>query len=196
MLMLVSGSAGASRLSLTEGEYDMSWAGLEFRNNLGAPPLVCPTTLSGRFERRTFSKVAGSQIGVVERVSINASERTTGTCRGGEITILTESLPWHINYHAFFGTLPSIRDVRVDIVNAAFRINMEGVATCLIRSEASEPFVAFIATAPESASGPASAFGTIRAGDGTCAPLGIVVSLAGQGPFENRHAGGFTISLI
>jgi len=194
--MLVAGSAGASRFSLTEGEYDMSWAGLEFRNNLGAPPLVCPTTFSGRFESRTFAKVAGAQIGVVERVSINASERTTGSCRGGEITILTESLPWKIDYHGFFGTLPSIRDVQVNIVNAAFRINMEGVATCLIRTEASEPFVAFIATAPESASGPASASGSILASDATCRPLGIRVSLAGQGPFENRHAGGFTISLI
>ena len=196
LLMLVAGAAGARNLSMTEGEFQIQWAGLEFRNNLGAPPLVCPATLSGRFHNRTFSKVSGSLIGFVENVSIFQNGRTTSVCRGGEVTILTESLPWHVTYGGFFGTLPNIRNVRVNILGAAFRINMEGVATCLIRTEASEPFVGFIATAPESASGPLSASGRILASDATCRPLGIRVELAGQGPFENRHAGGFTIRLI
>ncbi len=196
LLMLVAGSVGARNLSLTESEFQIQWAGLEFRNNIAAPPLVCPATLSGRFHARTFAKVSGALIGVVDNVSIFRNGRTTERCRGGGITILTESLPWHVTYGGFFGTLPSIRSVRVNIIGAAFRIEWEELATCLIRTSASEPFVGFIATAPESASGPLSASGTILAADGICGPLGIKTSLAGQGPFENRHAGGFTIRLI
>lgn len=198
LLVIFAGNAGASRLSMSEGEFTISWAGLEFRNNVAAPPLVCPVTMSGRFERRTFAKVSGTQIGVVENVSVFRSGRTTEICRGGEITLLTETLPWHVTYGGFFGTLPRITDVRVNLVNTAFRIDMEGAATCLIRTTASEPFIGFIAVSPENSglSGPLSASGSIPAGDSTCALLGIRVSLAGQGLFENRHAGGFTITLI
>ena len=54
----------------------------------------------------------------------------------------TETLPWHVRYESFAGTLPSIASVRVQIVGLTLTFDPTGIfPNCRLRSEASHPFV-------------------------------------------------------
>jgi hypothetical protein len=70
----------------------------------GTPLLTCPVTMEGSFHSATISKVIGALIGYVSRA-------TAGTCRGGSMSITQTSLPWHVTYEGFTGTLPGIREI-------------------------------------------------------------------------------------
>jgi len=72
---------------------DIEFAAGEIRND-------CHVTLEGSLHSRTMPKVEGTLIGYITRV-------TTAQCSLGT-TILTETLPWHVRYVAFSGTLPEI----------------------------------------------------------------------------------------
>jgi len=50
------------------------------------------------------------------------------------------TLPWHVQYQSFAGTLPRISSVRITIVGFAFLINVSGV-NCLYQSTQVNPQV-------------------------------------------------------
>jgi hypothetical protein len=49
------------------------------------------------------------------------------------------TLPWHVQYGGFTGTLPTITSIRTNIIGFAFRIREPFGVTCLARSTAAEP---------------------------------------------------------
>jgi hypothetical protein len=54
------------------------------------------------------------------------------------ITTLTASLPWHLRYDSFTGSLPAITGLRLQIVGFAFLLTAFG-QSCLYKSTATEP---------------------------------------------------------
>ena len=52
---------------------------------------------------------------------------------------LTETLPWHITYHAFAGTLPAITSATVDVVGWSWNYPGTGMQPCLYKSTTAGP---------------------------------------------------------
>jgi hypothetical protein len=77
----------------------------------GGVTVRCPLTLSGIIDEAT-KKVEQRLMGEITRV-------TPGTCIGGEIRFLVETLPWMTRYLSFQGTLPNITGSTLDIKEIA-----------------------------------------------------------------------------
>jgi hypothetical protein len=76
--------------------------------------------MEGSFHTQTIRKVEGALLGYISRAS-------NGACRGGSATITQTSLPWHITYEGFRGTLPRITELIVLLRNVNFRDTVLGV---------------------------------------------------------------------
>lgn len=90
-----------------------------------------PTSTTFRSARLTFADGSGSfrivcevalaielhsSIAKVERVLAgNVTEASMTNCSGGVLRVLSGSLPWHITFVSFEGTLPNITSVRLRI---------------------------------------------------------------------------------
>src|ERR1700751_1578741 len=98
---IVVGSASANRLSINETRFRITWARLTFNEETAEARDICPVTMEGSFHSGTIRKVVGALIGHITRAG-------AGVCTGGGLTILRETLPWHVTYEGFFGTLPRI----------------------------------------------------------------------------------------
>src|SRR5436853_5582788 len=97
-------TASARTLSASTQNIRVTWRSLEF-----VSPVVtvrCQITLEGSFHSRTIAKIERSLIGHVTRVTVK-----TESCTNGQPTAETSSLPWHITYEGFRGTLPRIEEV-------------------------------------------------------------------------------------
>jgi hypothetical protein len=128
VLGLTVGSASARTLSVNSGNFRVTWASLNLSNTAGLGSVVrCPVTLEGSFHSRSIVKVARALIGYV-------TVARNGTCTGGTATIHNESLPWHLTYESFAGTLPNITEITLLLVGVFFEIN-NGAATCSARTE-------------------------------------------------------------
>lgn len=79
----------------------------------------CQITLEGSFHSRTIVKSVGTLIGY-----ITAARSKNESCTGGRmwlyngterlgVTTLETSLPWHVTYEGFAGTLPNITSLRI-----------------------------------------------------------------------------------
>jgi hypothetical protein len=125
-------NTSARNFSVSEQHIRASVSRLEFH----FPELTtsCHITLEGSLHTRTIAKTAGSLIGYITSAIL-------GPCPSITATVLRETLPWHIRYSGFEGTLPAITSDRVHIINAAWRIRESGGVTCLARSTAAEPVV-------------------------------------------------------
>jgi hypothetical protein len=132
LLLAVAGSASANRLSLSN--QSIRWTFLEYTSVNGGIRISCELTLEGSFHSRTFAKVRGALIGYINRASVRPG------CRGewGDMVFLSETLPWHVRYASFSGTLPRITSASVDIANWAW--NYRGLSeVCLYRSTSERP---------------------------------------------------------
>lgn len=128
-------SASARSFSTTESAFRVTWRSLEFTASIFE--IRCPVTLEGSFHGSTITKAPKGLIGYITRAVVNNT-----ACTGGRATVLTETLPWHIRYDSFAGTLPNITSIRVLLSNASFQIaarTIFGDITCLARSEPSRP---------------------------------------------------------
>lgn len=92
----------------------------------------------GQLPQQDPLQVCGQLVGY-----ITAAEIPTGDCTGGTATFLTETLPWHIQYRSFSGTLPAITRKRIHFVGWRVQINLGGI-TCLVGTTQSAPAVADI----------------------------------------------------
>src|ERR1044071_9962665 len=76
----------------------------------------CRLTLEGSFHSRTIAKVRERIIGYITTARL-------GACTSGTNSILQESLPWHVTYDSFFGTLPNINSIETYVIGFTFRYN-------------------------------------------------------------------------
>jgi hypothetical protein len=141
LLALAAGSAGARRFEVSERGFVMEFP--EFGYSGGGVNVICSATLVGSFHSRTISKVSGSLIGYITEAGI------AHPCRQGEAWLLNgreapegvtsaNTLPWHVRYTSFSGTLPRIAKINITIEGYAFLEMAIGIS-CLYRSTTARP---------------------------------------------------------
>ena len=169
LLSAAVATASANRLSTSSQNFRAVWTPLTF-----APgPVECNVTLEGSYHSATITKTVGALIGYVTRASVD-----NRSCTGGHATVLTETLPWHIRYRGYTGTLPNISGVVTGMVGSAFRveINFFG-ASCLVRTTAEHPAVGIINV------GTGGVVTGLRADEGTHIPMTNGCELFGEASF-------------
>lgn len=132
LLGALASGASARILSTSSQTLRVAFRTVTFNGVFG--DIRCAVTIEGSFHSRTQAKVAGSLVGYLTRADL-------GPCASGTASLLRETLPWHIRYSAFTGTLPNIVTFRAHAIGVAFRVR-EPFATCLARSTAESPSVA------------------------------------------------------
>jgi hypothetical protein len=153
------GSASAGRLSTSSQRLRATWARLNFSGGFGT--LECEVVVEGSFHERTISKTTGTLSGFITAANITR-------CASGAGTVLRETLPWHVRYASFTGTLPNISTIAARIIGAGFSLRDPGTgATCLVRAATSVFVVTFLreasgATSSVSASGVAVCRGILE----------------------------------
>jgi hypothetical protein len=130
VLAIASSLASADRLAFNNGTFRIVWAVVQFE---GTGNVECPLTLEGTYHSIVVTKLFDSLIGHVTRAA-------TAACGSGSLAILGETLPWHVRYSSFDGTLPEITQVSIRIVGMGMAIDPAGlVPTCRFTTEAAEP---------------------------------------------------------
>jgi len=135
-------AASARNFSVTSQGFRIRWTALEFRVEMSN--VRCPVVMEGNLHTATFVKSAGSLIGYITRGIV------TRPCVGGTVWAfngteeneilrfrLGTSLPWHVTYEGFTGTLPNPTGVRTLLSEAAFivRASILGIVTlCTYRT--------------------------------------------------------------
>ena len=114
-------TASASRLSVSNQNIRVTWSSLEFQ---GLVTVRCRVTLEGSFHSRTIVKVARTLIGAITRADVDEANCTNGIGRPRN-----ETLPWHITYEGFTGTLPNIATVLVLLSRLRFNLIVPGACT-------------------------------------------------------------------
>lgn len=136
LLWACATTAGANRLAFRNEYNTNSWRAVwrEMRLTGGFGTISCPLTLEGSLHSQTVTKTPSSLIGYV-------TAARNGTCATLSGTVLTERLPWHLQYESFTGTLPSISSVKFKIIGFEFQIR-EGLGiACLYRSTEAAPLL-------------------------------------------------------
>jgi hypothetical protein len=109
------GTASARSLSTSSQTIRAVWNPMNFASPSAGVTVRCQVTLEGSLHSRTIGKVVGSLVGYITRATVNA-------CTGGTARVRTETLPWHVQYAGFTGTLPAITSIRTTVVRPAFDI--------------------------------------------------------------------------
>lgn len=134
--MSVSG-ASANSLRISDQDFLAEWESLTFGESI---QIACPVTIKGSFHRETIAKSLGALLGYVTE-AIVAERECESSAGSGEATVLQDSLPWHITYGGFIGTLPALEGVNLNLHDTAFEIfNLPFGISCLYQSGgSSEP---------------------------------------------------------
>lgn len=128
-LSVAAGSADANRLSVGNQSFRMTWSLMIFRED-GGSRVECRMTMEGTLHNALMTKTVNGLIGYITRAEV-------ANCTGGSITLLTTgTLPWHVQYGGFIGTLPDITEMAIRIVGLA-----ASIGSCLITTTNSEPAV-------------------------------------------------------
>ncbi len=135
LLLGLGTNASANHISTTSRTIKATWRSWEFIPPIGET-FRCPVTLEGSLHSSTIAKVVGALLGFITRASINSS-----ACAGIHATILQASLPWHMRYRGFTGTLPSITRIETGIIGLAFLIEGTFGIECLYISSTTEPTI-------------------------------------------------------
>jgi hypothetical protein len=124
-------SASAREFSLSNQSMRAAFSSVE--TTIGSSSARCQLTLEGSLHSRTFRKVTGSLVGYITSAIV-------GPCNTGTTaTILRETLPWHVRYSGFLGTLPGITSIITHVVGAGLRMRVFEAIQCLFRTTAAEP---------------------------------------------------------
>jgi hypothetical protein len=129
-LCALVGIASANRLRTSSTTARATFPRAEFSGGFGTTG--CSLTLEGTLHSASITKTAGLLIGYITRASI-------GPCPSGSASILTATLPWHLRYESFTGTLPNITSVRMTLIGMAFSLRETFGISCLTASTATEP---------------------------------------------------------
>jgi hypothetical protein len=129
VVALACSSASAIRLALSEPTFRAVWTPARFI--VSGFTINCNVTLEGSIHSTSIAKVERSLIGYVSRATANS-------CSTGTMSVLTETLPWHVQYGSFTGTLPNISTMTTRVIGMSASLTFLGL-TCLARSEANTP---------------------------------------------------------
>jgi hypothetical protein len=132
LLGVLVATASATRIESSATTLRAQFREVRFEGIFGSA--VCQVTLEGSLHSRTIVKTRGLLIGYITSARL-------GPCAVGAATILTETLPWHVQYDSFEGTLPTITSIRTNVIGAAFRVRTNTGENCLSRSTAANPAV-------------------------------------------------------
>ena len=135
VLATAIGTASANRLSLSERQFQIIWSTPLSSGGGGDTTAECAITLTGSFHASTFQKVVGALLGFVNTAAVGRAE----TCTRGAMTVLRETLPWHLTYDSFTGRLPAITGVTVQTIGASFQIEEGFGIRCLFRTTTTNP---------------------------------------------------------
>lgn len=124
--------ASASEFTIGDREFKATAEALSFQ--AAERTVRCPVTLQGSFSSGVFAKTVESRVATVTRVTI-------GTCTGGTVRVLAETLPWSVLYSSFAGTLPNITSIAFHLAGAGLQIAPTGGPTCLARSSERSPLI-------------------------------------------------------
>jgi hypothetical protein len=125
------GIAHARNLSTSSETLRATWAGFSLKEPIFGitASFACSLNLEGSLHGRTIAKSNYNLIGYITRAAFSPPTQ----CAGGEASVLAETLPWHIRYQSFAGTLPDIRSIAVLVSRASFRLRINGLpgVSCL-----------------------------------------------------------------
>lgn len=147
MLVMLANTASAQRLSVTNRNFRIVWAPLNLRPEPAGGLLVqCKVTMEGSFHSNTIAKVAESLIGYVTRATVASSCEAARMWiyNGTDINevlgagVLPNSLPWHVRYESFEGTLPRPTGVRIRLIGMRVLLQSAGIL-CQYTSSAAQP---------------------------------------------------------
>ena len=126
-------NASATRLSTSNQNLRLTFTSLEF-NVPGVVTVRCKVTLEGSFHSRTIAKVARNLAGAVTKAIAKQETCTNGsgsTFNGVERyngTTSPNTLPWHLTYEGFTGTLPNIASLQALV--SRFRVGITAAGLC------------------------------------------------------------------
>jgi hypothetical protein len=138
LLSFATGSVSARRIQVSEQGFLSRWP--NFIVEASGNNVSCPATLVGSFHSKTLSKVSGQLIGYITTAQMPRGLEPP--CRGGTVTVLTETMPWHVLYLGFLGTLPRIIAVRMEFIGMRVQVRTAGGTTCLAGTTLAHPAVA------------------------------------------------------
>jgi hypothetical protein len=139
-------TASARNLSFTTQNFRIVWAPLTFTEG-GIFNVRCNVTLEGSFHYRTIIKAPRSLIGFITRAIVNRPtcvtnagfEAQAATWNGTELILgaaTANTLPWHVTYEGFNGTLPNITGVRVSLRSIRLTLEVPSIGCLGIYGEA------------------------------------------------------------
>jgi len=118
MLAAVVSTASANRVALSNSNIRAQFRQLIFSGSAGELATRCDVTIEGSFHSRTIAKVVNALIGFITRGTVNEP-----SCAGiATARINQESLPWHIRYRGFTGTLPLFTTVQLEMTRPKFTL--------------------------------------------------------------------------
>jgi hypothetical protein len=123
LLGALVGAASARNLSISSQPLRATFTRINFSGGFGTSE--CRVTVEGSFHARTISKVANTLSGFITRAIVE------NPCIRGTATVLTETLPWHVRYQGFTGSLPSISTIFADVSSPTFSIREPFGISCL-----------------------------------------------------------------
>jgi hypothetical protein len=130
--------ASARRIELSNQRFLEIWTLIRWEF-AGTATVECPLTLEGSYHSKTLSKVSGQLIGYITSAKIRGGR---AECNGtGTSRVLTETLPWHVRYSRFVGTLPSITGIVIQVVGLSVSLDPESflLPNCLLHTEPAHP---------------------------------------------------------
>lgn len=126
-------TASANRLSNNVTRRRLVWTPVTGSSTSGTV-IRCNVTMEEVFHSATIAKVRGALIGLVTGATFNA-------CVGTNITVLAATLPWHVRYRGFTGTLPRLTGFQDAVIGLSVRLQPTGSIACLARSTVENPWV-------------------------------------------------------
>lgn len=130
----LAATASANRLSLNAGTFRFVWP--EWTLAFTEPTessVRCPLTLTGTFATTALTKTTRGLVGNIVNSAIGFP-----TCANGRPNVLAETLPWHVRYESFTGTLPAIGSIALEVIGLSYRweLNLLSISCLFSATEA------------------------------------------------------------
>lgn len=126
-------TATANRIAFDEQGFRQPMTEFTVSESGGGFAVSCRITLEGSFHSRSISKASEALIGYIRTAAVEP------LCIEGRMRILTETLPWHVRYESFSGTLPNITGINLRDVGMALAIEKGLSAVCLLKATTANP---------------------------------------------------------
>ena len=128
-LLLASAVAttSARNLSVSNQQFRVTWQELDFASSVAT--ITCHVTLEGSFHYRTIVKRERTLIGYITQVAVlrpcinGEAWAANGRETHPRLGVLANTLPWHITYEGFRGSLPRIEEILLLLRGARFKIH-------------------------------------------------------------------------